>query len=83
MDLGKSRHERLMKERDNLVRESRESVLIRSRKDSHKNVSLEDFELQLQLGRGTFGKVYLAELKKTKVLYAIKVIRKDVLIEYD
>jgi len=25
----------------------------------------------------------LAEHKKTKVLYAIKVIRKDVLIEYD
>lgn len=72
-----------MKERDNLMRESRESVLIRSRKDTNSNVSLEDFELQLQLGRGTFGKVYLAELKKTKVLYAIKVIRKDVLIEYD
>lgn len=27
--------------------------------------------------------MFLAEHKKTKVLYAIKVIRKDVLIEYD
>jgi serine/threonine protein kinase len=44
---------------------------------------LKDFELKVQLGRGTFGKVYLAELRSTRKLYAIKVIRKDVLIEYD
>ena len=41
------------------------------------------------IGRGTFGKVFLGELKvpvsKTgeKKLYAIKSIRKDVLIQYD
>mmetsp|Transcript_46073 Transcript_46073/g.33852 ORF Transcript_46073/g.33852 Transcript_46073/m.33852 type:complete len:103 (+) Transcript_46073:791-1099(+) len=35
------------------------------------------------LGRGTFGKVYLGELRKNKQLYAIKSIRKDVLLEYD
>jgi len=46
-------------------------------------VSLTDFELKTQLGRGTFGKVYLAEFKQTKELFAIKVIRKDILIEYD
>lgn len=44
---------------------------------------MKDFELKVQLGRGTFGKVYLAELRSTRKLYAIKVIRKDVLIEYD
>ena len=44
---------------------------------------MKDFELKVQLGRGTFGKVYLAELRSTGKLYAIKVIRKDVLIEYD
>jgi serine/threonine protein kinase len=32
------------------------------------------------IGRGTFGKVFLAELKANKQLYAIKSIRKDVLI---
>jgi serine/threonine protein kinase len=47
------------------------------------DVKLEDFKLKVVLGRGTFGKVYLAELKQTKVLYAIKSIRKDVLLEYD
>lgn len=35
------------------------------------------------LGRGTFGKVFLVELKSTKKLYAIKSIRKDILIEYE
>lgn len=37
----------------------------------------------LVLGRGAFGKVYLAELKSTGEIYAIKSIRKDILIEMD
>ena len=47
------------------------------------NVNLEDFEIICQLGKGTFGKVYLATLPSTEQRYAIKAIRKDVLIEYD
>jgi len=35
------------------------------------------------LGKGTFGKVFLAEYSRNKQLYAIKVIRKDILIEYN
>jgi len=35
------------------------------------------------IGRGTFGKVFLGELKATGKMYAIKSIRKDVLIQYD
>ena len=35
------------------------------------------------LGRGAFGKVFLAELKFNKKKYAIKSIRKDILIETD
>jgi serine/threonine protein kinase len=35
-------------------------------------VSLLDFEIKGVIGRGTFGKVFLAEYKKTKQLYAIK-----------
>jgi len=35
------------------------------------------------LGRGAFGKVFLAELPINKKLYAIKSIRKDILIEMD
>ena len=59
----------------------RASILVASRKEM--DVKLEDFKLLIVLGRGTFGKVYLAELRQNKLLYAIKSIRKDVLIEYD
>ena len=59
----------------------RQSILVASRKEQ--NVKLEDFKLVVVLGRGTFGKVYLAELKQNQILYAIKSIRKDVLLEYD
>lgn len=59
----------------------RMSILVASRKAS--SVKLEDFKLITVLGRGTFGKVYLAELKLNKQLFAIKSIRKDVLLEFD
>jgi len=35
------------------------------------------------LGRGAFGKVFLAELTTDKSLYAVKSIRKDILIDLD
>ena len=59
----------------------RTSILVHSRKAT--SVKLEDFKLITVLGRGTFGKVYLAELKMNKQLFAIKSIRKDVLLEFD
>lgn len=43
-------------------------------------VQLEDFELLMVLGRGAFGKVFLGELNVNRQLYAIKSIRKDILI---
>lgn len=61
----------------------RQSVLVGHGFKANANVKYEDFQLKMLLGRGTFGKVFLAELKKDKKLYAIKAIRKDVLIEYN
>lgn len=52
------------------------------KQELHK-VELVDFDLKMVLGRGAFGKVFLGELNVNKQLYAIKSIRKDILIEMD
>lgn len=43
--------------------------------------SLQDFEIKKMIGKGTFGKVYLVEHRVTKKLYAMKCIRKDIILE--
>lgn len=57
----------------------RKSIKAREKGD----VKFEDFKMLFVLGRGAFGKVYLGELKTTGEIYAVKSIRKDILIEMD
>ena len=45
------------------------------------DLELSDFEIQSELGRGAFGRVFLAELPTTGKQYAIKGIRKDKIID--
>ena len=48
-----------------------------------KTVELNDFQIMKVLGRGSFGKVCLVQYKPTKEYYAMKSLKKDVLLDND
>ena len=45
--------------------------------DGSKMVSLDDFNILRVIGRGSYAKVILVEQKRSKRLYAMKVIKKE------
>ncbi|XP_010619701.1 protein kinase C theta type [Fukomys damarensis] len=46
-------------------------------------LKIDDFILHKMLGKGSFGKVFLAEFKKTNQFFAIKALKKDVVLMDD
>ena len=65
----------------NRGRDSCSSLLYR--RSTVTEVSWDDFELISIIGRGTFGKVYLVKNKLSDKYYAMKCIRKDVVIQHE
>jgi len=55
------------------------STIIFQKEESTK-VSLDDFDLKKIIGRGSFGKVFLVQNRESKKFYAMKSMRKDVVI---
>lgn len=44
-------------------------------------INIDDFFILKVIGRGSFGKVYLVRKKDTNMLYAMKALKKDVIIQ--
>ena len=62
-----------------MMREKSDTVYIRDKS----KVELSDFILKAVIGQGSFGKVFLVQLKIQKKIFAMKTIRKDVVLEFD
>jgi len=53
------------------------------KRSGNKKVTFENFEFLKVLGKGTFGKVILCREKSSSHLYAIKILKKEVIIKKD
>ena len=65
------------------IEKKRKVGTIFSNHKTFKNVGVDDFKLIKVIGRGSYGKVCLVQFKHTNDLYAMKSLKKDVLLDED
>ena len=67
--------------------EVQKSISMFYREESEKDVKLDDFKIMKVIGKGGFGKVFLVQKvsqgKNFGRAYAMKSIRKDIILDYD
>ncbi|KAI7789655.1 putative protein kinase C theta type, partial [Triplophysa rosa] len=63
--------------------EETEPLYATPRKEHHAKFTLDNFILHKMLGKGSFGKVFLAELKGAGQFFAVKALKKDVVLMDD
>uniref|UniRef100_A0A8C7CK88 Protein kinase C n=1 Tax=Oncorhynchus kisutch TaxID=8019 RepID=A0A8C7CK88_ONCKI len=62
------------------VMEEPETLYAVPRKEHLHKFTLDNFILHKMLGKGSFGKVFLAELKSSREFFAVKALKKDVVL---
>ena len=65
------------------IEKTRKVGTIFSNHKTIKNVGVDDFKLIKVIGRGSYGKVCLVQFKQTNDLYAMKSLKKNVLLDED
>ena len=68
---------------NNNIKEKNENKTIFIKDKAIKKVTLNDFKILKVLGRGTFGKVCLVQYKSAKKYYAMKIMKKNTILEHD
>ena len=59
------------------------TIFQRGLKKDEAPAGLDTFQVVKVIGKGSFGKVFLVQKKDTGAVYAMKSLRKDVILDYD